>query len=130
MNQTSGEEPVFSPRSELVLHPVEVVLSGIGHSRFLAWHGAGGGGGEAAGGVDPLDVGHPVENTRSVARYCSEEQPGDGGGVGGAALENHADHLAAADALPGGTGIVAADDAVPAGVGEQHRFGPLEDPNR
>src|SRR4051794_27638093 len=89
---------VTSPQ-ELALRPVEEILGGVGHSRHLTSEVAGIGGGFAAHGVHPLDVGHPLENTRSLG--CrSEQQPGDGVGVLLAAgcFEDRADHYAAAGA--------------------------------
>jgi hypothetical protein len=64
-----------------------------------------------------VDVGHAMENAGAFGRDGLEQQPGNGGRIGGAAFQTAGDHFAATVALPSGAGVVNADFPVIVGVG-------------
>src|ERR1041385_2882177 len=65
---------------------------------------------KAADGVDALDEGRSIKNTRSAGADAREQKPRNGGLVNSHAGDARADHKAAAGRFPSGTGIVDGDD--------------------
>jgi len=106
----------------------DAVAFGRAWLNLVAGEVAGFVGGDAALGVHPLDVRHAVKNARPFAGDHLEAQPGDRVGVREGAFLDRADDLAAAVALPGGSCVVRADDAISAGIRVEHRLGSDEDP--
>src|SRR5712675_2776709 len=107
----------------------EQVGRGVGHARFLAGIGlvAALGGRDAAYGRDPQDSLGLVEDAGALAGFDVEQQPRDRARRGRRRVRLHgADHLAAAQRLPGRAGVVLADLLL--GGIEQRGFRRLEGP--
>src|SRR6516162_2142181 len=102
----SDQDDQQAPASSVVYGSIEEVLRGVGHLSFFAGRAPGRAGSQATDGINPLNIGHSMENTGAFTGESLEQQPGNCSRIGCASCRTRSYDLAAAITFPGWADIV------------------------